>query len=429
MNEATTVQKFEIPSWNVDRLRTEFRKFTKKAAQLDCVPPRLIELETRQEIDPAYRQDVEEGIIRRDQAPKITIHVFTIEGSGPQLAGWKFLGTLDHNSLPGSVIVNAVPGETVPQQFYHNDAVCDHCGKVRRRTETFIVEHETGDQKQVGRQCIRDFLGHDPKAVLRYLSSIRRFVASLEEDEGWKGGCSGRSDWTFNSFEVLKMTNAVIRTFGWVSRTQAKEDLMGTAQATADLVLYLQLPPRDSYDRKEWDKLRDQIEWNDEKDEKDATGALEWLEKQNPESEYIHNLQTIARSEGVPSKMFGYWCSLMAAYQREQEKLIRAQRTQRVSEWVGKVKDKVELVVKVEAIRYIESRYGTTRIHKMLDTEGRSFTWFASSRSGMEQEHTYRIKGTIKKHDEYNGWKQTILTRVTALEEIESATSDSQEAA
>lgn len=414
----TNNQTFTIPSWNVDKLRNEFNKLAKKASKLGCEPPVLVEQKVEQIVDPDFEQQIAVGVIRRDQAPKITVHTFTIEGNGPKLAGWKFLGTLDHNTIPGSVIVNAVPGETVPQQFFHNDAVCDHCGKIRRRTETFVVEQENGDLKQVGRQCIRDFLGHDPSALIRYLSSLRRFVASLDEEEMRKGS-GGSGYWTFNSYEVLKLTNAVIRTFGWVSRTRAAQEYP-PIDSTSDIVLTIMAPPFNEDARKARQQIIDKIEWNNEKDEAAADGALQWLEKQTDDSGYLHNLRVLANAnDGIPVNMLGYWCSLIAVYLKEQEKLIRAERQKRTSEWYGNVKDKVEITVKVESKHAFETQYGTTRLHKMIDNDGRAFTWFASSASGMEQGHTYRIKGTIKKHDEYNGWKQTILTRVKAIEEVE----------
>jgi hypothetical protein len=52
----------------------------------------------------------------------------------------------------------------------------------------------------------------------------------------------------------------------------------------------------------------------------------------------------------------------------------------------------------------------------MKDNHGRSFTWFNNGKTDMQLGKEYIIKGTIKKHSEYNGLKQTELTRVTATE-------------
>ena len=47
----------------------------------------------------------------------------------------------------------------------------------------------------------------------------------------------------------------------------------------------------------------------------------------------------------------------------------------------------------------------------MSDAEGRQFTWKTTSRT-LEEGKTMRIKATIKEHTEYNGIKQTVLTRL-----------------
>jgi len=53
----------------------------------------------------------------------------------------------------------------------------------------------------------------------------------------------------------------------------------------------------------------------------------------------------------------------------------------------------------------------------LIDLSGNHLTWFASG-SDMEVGNTYKLLGTIKKHDEYNGVKQTILTRCKVKEEV-----------
>ncbi len=51
----------------------------------------------------------------------------------------------------------------------------------------------------------------------------------------------------------------------------------------------------------------------------------------------------------------------------------------------------------------------------MRDPEGRTFVWFASKKIADEGE-TVNLKASIIKHDEYNGRKQTIISRCTKIE-------------
>jgi hypothetical protein len=54
----------------------------------------------------------------------------------------------------------------------------------------------------------------------------------------------------------------------------------------------------------------------------------------------------------------------------------------------------------------------------MEDDKGNQFKWFASKYSGMEVGKTYKIRGTVKAHDEYQGRKQTALTRCKVEGEV-----------
>ena len=45
----------------------------------------------------------------------------------------------------------------------------------------------------------------------------------------------------------------------------------------------------------------------------------------------------------------------------------------------------------------------------------RTVVWFASNKT-LDEGESYHVKLTVKKHDEYNGWKQTMVNRVSVLE-------------
>lgn len=411
---------YEIPEWNVNRLHKEIDKLNRRADKLDVPHIQLIPHGIVEVADPAYTKELDIGIMTWNSVPKIQVHKFEIVGPAPKLAGWTFVGKLDHNTLPGQVIVDAVPGHSVPEQFFHSEPICEHCGKIRRRNDTFVLAHENGEYKQVGRQCIRDFLGHDPTAIANFLSRMWKLINELDDrdDEWWGGG--GSAYWTFPHEQVLSLTVAHIRMFGWIARSAA--DPMVGRTATADEILSLLIPSKDSTVRERQRKLIEKLEWSKEKDGQEAHDAMEWLKTQPANNEYMVNLHTIAAADSVPTKLFGYWCSLAAAYQRAQERLRLNQAQKKVNEWVGNVKDKIEIVVTITGISHVDSYYGygTVHIHRMLDDEGHTLVWFANTNSGMEVGHKYKIRATVKKHDVYNNWKQTvlILNRVGMKEEI-----------
>lgn len=83
----------------------------------------------------------------------------------------------------------------------------------------------------------------------------------------------------------------------------------------------------------------------------------------------------------------------------------------RASEYVGKVKERIEFEAEVTGVYGTEGMYGHTDIVKFKDPGGNLFTWFASDYTDLARGDRMTIKGTIKKHETYRDIKQTILTR------------------
>ncbi|KKL15993.1 hypothetical protein LCGC14_2500030 [marine sediment metagenome] len=420
-NEDRTVQIVES---NMSRLENEIAKLNRRADKIGCPHLEIVIHSTDLKKDPTAIARLSEYYGRSGRPipleeleliPLVKINEVEIVGEGPKIEGFKFIGTLDHYTIPGKVIVNSVPGETVPEQFFDSSAICDHCNKIRRRVETFIVEKEDdGSYIQVGRNCLRDFFGHDPMSVARWLNRVMHFVTSLEEDE-WSMG--GREEVYYDSIKLLSLTVAMIRTFGWVAKSSCNEDQTPT---TGNVIHYL-TPPYTAEGHKHWREFKASIQLDEKKDLEEAEASLDWLVEQEANNSYMHNLKLLEDQSLVPSKMVGYWCSLIAAYQRAQARLEYAiqEKKKRLNEYVSKVGERTEIRVKCTGMQAINREFGVVNIHRMLDTDGRTLVWFANAAAKMEKDGEYIIRARIKKHDEYKGWKQTIIGRVFIVEAIE----------
>ncbi len=409
---------YAIPSWNMGKLTKKIDSLNRRAAKIGTPAITLETVGERKVVAPGYEEQME--IMGADWCPKITVYDVRVTGEGPKIDGWKFLGTLDHITLPGSVIINTVPGEKIPEQFHTADGSCDHCGKIRRRNETFVLENEEGEYQMVGRQCVRDFIGYDVGQILGQMTRLRTLLSDMDDEDRWFSG-GGHQDYVFDHDKILKTTAAVIERNGWVPRSAAGEGRV----ASADRVLSIFIPPKffgkyAAEQQREYREWVDSLDLDNEKWMDEAKASHAWLKEQDSNNEYMHNLHAIDGADAVPSRMFGYWCSLVAAYQRAQERLRLAEQQKKLNEHYGNLKDRVEIEIEVVSKRYIEGYYGTVCIVKMLDNDGRTIMWFANTTVDMDKGEKYRIKGTIKKHDEYNGWKQTHLSRVAVLEEIDA---------
>ena len=85
------------------------------------------------------------------------------------------------------------------------------------------------------------------------------------------------------------------------------------------------------------------------------------------------------------------------------------------SEYVGKIGDNIESALTLKDIFTYETHftyYGETNyIYKFSDENGNTLVWKTASFQEVEIGNTYTIKGKVKEHSEYNGDKQTTLTR------------------
>ena len=88
------------------------------------------------------------------------------------------------------------------------------------------------------------------------------------------------------------------------------------------------------------------------------------------------------------------------------------------NKWIGSIGQRLNgLELKVVFIKQFESEWGVSTLHKFVDEEGNSFSWFSSSKT-LEMGSSYRLNGTVKKHEEYKERKTTQLTRCMKIEEV-----------
>jgi len=410
-------REFKVPEHSLQWLNIQFAKLNKRAKKLGVAEVSYTII--GEEINKITHVGGEKLEVPEYRTWKI----LKVEGQAPKFAGWEFLGRLDHNEEHGNIF-SAVPGKKIPDQYRNVSRYsCEHCNKNIYRTETFVVQHESGEAKQVGRTCIKDFLGHNsPEKIVAWAEWWIRFEVLLEDDEdgGWDNRGGGRSEkwWerTYDLESVLTYSVACIREYGWVSGGEARNDhtKISTSNRVTDNII-------DRHKKlKNW-READQLIYPTDEDKEFAKVARAWVQEMNPEdNDYLGNLKVISSQDYVNGKQWGLAVSMISAYKRHVEKKELAKRTNKKNEWFGEVKDKVELTVQVIRVFEIEGTYGVSYLHKMLTEEGYSVDWWCSNyNNSMDQGYWYKIKGTIQDHIEYKDWKSTKLTRCKVIEEIE----------
>ena len=417
-----TDQEQEKPTnefWVSDELipiiNKKLEKIQKQATKLNVSGPKLKILDVRM-------HEVKQGKIKV-QIPQT---LFKIEGDPPKLAGWSFVGTVDNSEQRG--MIKTIPGvdNLFPKIEAHvggQFGKCDHCKTKAQRKETVIVQNEKGKIMQVGKSCLKDFLGgKDPKQVVQMMSwfkDLEDYLESIENKGSGEGG-SYATPYVSNE-EVLAFGADIVNRLGFYrSNTTAYEKGGSSTAHLAAAAMFTQ--PNPKWDSEELKQVRQIYHDGISKEGYErAKKILDWFngipEEQKKNNAFFHNVHVISKDGVIIPKNFGYLMGLLPTYAKVEGSLKAKEKSNDKNEHYGAPGQKfVNVQVKVVNSRDVRGYYGTSQFVLMKDNHGRSFTWFNNGKTDMQVGKEYIIKGTIKKHSEYNGLKQTELTRVTATE-------------
>ncbi len=355
-----------------------------------------------------------------------------VNGQAPTLTDWTFVAVLEPLvTEDGAVnLMQTLPGETCPSQYRDIVGRCDHCRTTRKRNQTFVVRHSDGSHKCVGRQCIKDFLGYhaDPHQLASWAEMLAELGGLCESagDEEWLGG-GHRAAPCWDLVHFLALTTCRIRLHGWLGRGKAREMAeYKHVTATADAVLDLLTPPSayaSDEQKREWKKAVEEHTINDA-DKATAEAAIEWAKaittSELESNNYLANVNLVARVGATGRKTAGVAASIIVAYNKAVEQETKRQQfaARPPSHHIGEVGKRIDCMkVTCEKVIAKDGQYGTTGIHKMHDEQGNDLTWFASSGNWLKEGETVHVAATVKDHSEYQGRKQTIITRVTVWSE------------
>lgn len=342
---------------------------------------------------------------------KVQMVELNITGAAPRIGQHEFLARVELRD--GGNLVDTRPGvEDLEPRFRTTDGYCDHCRSRRDRKDVFVVRDiQTGAQLQIGRNCLRDFLGMDDPNAIAHRFAFFRGVAELEE------GLRARrdTDWAQSLEGALALAAVSIRLFGWCSKGQAQnnEDLTPTVYYVSKVLM--PSPRMDQADR----ELIERIEAErSEADYQTARETIQWVrEELKGDSDYEHNLKVLFSDELIhDAGRLGLIVSAVAGYHRAKEKALRLTRERQQaakSAHVGTVGERLRNVPVTlqQQFQIGANEFGVSILIKFADDAGNLLTWITSKGSGLEVGEKAMLTGTVKAHDFYNDAAETKLTR------------------
>jgi len=389
-----------IKKSHLDALHEYLEKINRKAVKLSQP---LMSVEVVREYTQKYRNPL--GIDGTLYLVDIILH-----GGEPQIKGWGLAGILEFTE--GGTLVRGVPGIELPARFRQATNHCDHCRTTRRRAKVIILRNlDKGDFIQVGSTCVADFLGMTTvESYLAWLNITAQIGGDLEDLEVGGGEISRYVERSFSIDEFVGAASIIIRRFGWVPKSKAFNEHDATANQTWELLRPADGPAA-AHSKQKW------IDENElfvvERDNRRAAAAIKWIENIDADNDYLHNLQVIVKKRYVIYREAGFAASLLAAYEKAMD-LIEKRKQQPVSQHLGTVSQRYRFNLTVRAMRSFDGDYGVRTMVRFEDQGGNVLIWWAAGEpEWLETGDTVTVAGTVKKHDEYKGVKQTLLNRVS----------------
>lgn len=343
-------------------------------------------------IEFSYREVREEyREVETESHEKFLTRFVEVEVSGnASIAGWTLVAKLERVG-DANLIRKFDDTKELPKNYFTEPLWCDHCDSNHGLRYAYIVyNEETEEFKSVGSSCLKAYTGSlSAEIVASYISCFD--AAEVEVNREVNFG------YAIKHFEIKKILPYFCKA--------TREDGF---HSTAD---YL------NSTRRAGEIMYQTNESVDEADRKCTEACLDWISEQDSDSEYIHNLKVICTNEYCRSRDLGLLASLPNSYhldmakRRREEKLAAKKAKGAQSQYVANEGDKIEVKTNdFVCVTCWDTQYGTTYLFKFHDENGNEFIWYAS-RGFANPERVNKVIGKVKLHQEYQGVKETVLTR------------------
>ena len=368
-------------------------------------------------------------------APPLVEHGFTVTigGEPPQYGGWHFVAAADvlrpatpiapsadgpptalqtATGEPAHVVLRYAPGADPIENGLVRPGECDHCQTLRPCATTFIVRHEhTGELKQVGRSCLKDFLGHSTAPVFLDTTQI------ADEIDGGLHGSSRVAAWGLHS--VLTYAWAVVETHGWAPRSNAYptrdlvDQALGGGRRSAEVLA----------------SITGKLQQGSEMAPQIVTDLINGL---HGDSGYEASLLSIVHAGVVDRrKHLGLAVSAIPAWRRLPQANPDPAEPQpaRTISYAGQIGAKITLAGTITTAIWIDGYHHNSPPQRLIildcgDAVAKMITAAAWADDIQRGDHL-TVTATVKDHRDYRGTQQTLLVRPRRIDLPDTSTAAS----
>lgn len=401
MAEQAQPRIFTIPEWRMTDLVRRLEALNRRALKLGIEP-------LSYKVGPLYEKKFQVAYDHVEDKPTyqfFQVQDIAFEKHILKYKGWSFLAHIEFTEAGNIILANRfdIP---IPTSYRTSGLICEHCKTDRFRKYGYLLYHEEEKRiVQVGKQCLRYYLGRDAEL----LAVAAQYFNDLIRAGEYEGGVwMGREVITCGLARFTEQCAALILKYGYVSFKKAREE-DETRTATAADAWFLTGPPpfKGWSDREKADRVITP------EAEELADKALWWMNgrcSMDSTEDYLYNMAVLFERGYTTHKTIALMASIVPSYLREQLK-DQERKAFVESKHFGDIGKREIIRVKILGKYYTDSDFGATTIYKMVTPDGNLATWFQKSGEPLEVGATYEGKATIKRHSEYKGKKETIVNR------------------
>ena len=371
-----------IPRFNLAKFKSLVTKLAKKTNVEYSYDENDIKLET-------LRFTVANGVTKVYKYATISVEI----DIDYKVGDYEIVAQLEHTGN-GNIVRRINPNAFLPDKYLECVPCCDHCKTSRKRAVTYVLMDKNNHYVQVGKNCLKDFVGYTNEIIIQLVSSLYQLFHEDDIDESM---LEGEPKWE----ELDDFLNRVYQLVKKVGYSKEKNN------------------PLEDLDSFKYDKtLTDKVE------EIKNVVNTSWYNN----SEYCHNCKVIMGLSVIEPKHFrivaSYVNSAMNYLQKQQA--IQEEKKSLANDYLGNVGDKISIDVKSFKTLYTKEvqvgygRWTAIPVYRIITTDNHIVIWASSN--GLPQ-NVKTIKATIKGYKDYKGEKQTVVTRgkivaVTPLEVV-----------
>lgn len=309
-----------------------------------------------------------------DDSNNVKVRVEII-GQSPKLNGWEVIAKLEYG-LNNKHFLKCFGSDNLDLLKYTSlNLACEHCNTNRNRNETYLITNGK-EIKQIGTSCLKDFTGHESIEQIVCLLEAVREIKDFNDEELSNNG--------FPKYKDLERFLCDVSVFVKTEGYRKKEDNLPTADV--------------AYHQGVIGSFITEID--------SVKAAINWAKNQNINNTYFHNLKIIFETGYFSYENRFLVASLIPSYL----KAVEISELGKDTEYIGSIDEKLNLNCELLSERMINGSYGNTLLYKFA-FENAVIVWYSSKDLKLTVGNKYNVVAKVKKHDEFQGIKQTVITR------------------